>query len=163
MKKIVIGIIIVLIVTTSLLIYSSQKEPAVELSIEEPIEPQNSLCKGTARCYEEQVTKIVDGDTIYLGVYKIRLSLVDTPERNEKGFSEATEFTANLCPVGLTVIVDQDDLQRIDKYGRILGKVFCGDKILNSELLENNHAGILTQYCSTSEFSSEDWAKKYGC
>jgi len=58
---------------------------------------------------------------------------------------------------------DQDDLQKVDQYGRVLAKVFCGDKVLNSELLYNGHANILTQYCSTSEFSGEAWAKRYGC
>ena len=42
-------------------------------------------------------------------------------------------------------------------------KMICDGKNLNSELLENDHAWILTQYCSTSEFSDEDWAKEFGC
>ena len=61
------------------------------------------------------------------------------------------------------VIVNQDDLQPYDKYGRLLGEVFCGDKLLNSELLYNGLANILTQYCDTSEFAGENWAKEFGC
>jgi len=91
------------------------------------------------------------------------LSLTNTPEKNEDGFSKATEFTKRLCPVGSVITIDQDDKQQYDKYGRILGKVYCGDKSLNSELLYNGHANILTQYCSSSEFSNELWAQKYGC
>ena len=121
------------------------------------------VCMGTRLCLSEKVTRVVDGDTLHLGVYKIRLSLVDTPEINEEGSSEATEFTSKLCPEGSTIIVDQDDLQPTDRYDRILGKVFCGDKVLNSELLENGYAIILKQYCSTSEFADEEWAKKFGC
>jgi micrococcal nuclease len=59
--------------------------------------------------------------------------------------------------------VDQDDLQPYDRYDRLLGKVICNGKILNAELLENNHAWISSQYCSTSEFSGEAWVQKYGC
>jgi len=138
-------------------------------SIANLIEPKNTFtdaptnCKGTAACLFDEVTRIVDGDTIYTDTLKIRLSLTNTPEKNQVGFSEAAQFTEMLCPVGSRILIDQDDLQRVDDYGRVLAKVFCGDKVLNSELLYNGYANILTQYCSTSEFSGEDWAKKHGC
>jgi micrococcal nuclease len=127
------------------------------------VSQNNSSCLGDGLCISARVDKIVDGDTIYIEGYKIRLSLANTPERNEKGFLEATEFTKKLCPVGSTVVVDQDDRQPYDDYDRLLGKVHCGDKVLNSELLYNGYANILTQYCSTSEFSGETWAQRYGC
>jgi len=120
-------------------------------------------CSGGAGCYTDFVTRIVDGDTIYTKTLKIRLALTNTPEINQIGYSEATQFTEKLCPVGSMILVDQDDLQRVDNYDRILAKVFCGNKVLNSELLYNGHASILTQYCSLSEFSGENWAKNYGC
>ena len=125
------------------------------------IKPQ--ICKGTAICTTETVTKIIDGDTLYTKSFKIRISLTNTPELNQKGFSEATQFTSNLCPEGSIITIDQDDLQPYDKYGRLLAKIFCGDKVLNSELLYNNLADISTEFCSTSEFSSEIWAQQYGC
>jgi micrococcal nuclease len=114
-------------------------------------------------CINDKVTKIIDGDTIQVGTYKIRLALTNTPEKNQPGFKEATEFTKSLCPINSLAIVDQDDKQPYDKYKRMVGKVFCGNKVLNSELLYSNHANILTTYCKTSEFSSEPWAKKFGC
>ncbi len=109
------------------------------------------------------VTKIVDGDTIYTDLYKIRLSLINTPERGQTGFSEATAFTANLCPLGSVILINQDNLQPYDKYGRMVAKVSCADKVLNSELLDNKHANILKNYCSKSEFSAESWARNFGC
>lgn len=120
-------------------------------------------CSGSAKCELETVTRIVDGDTIYTTSYKIRLSLTNTPERDESGFSSATEFTSRMCPVGSTILIDQDDKQNYDKYGRLLANVYCGEKSLNSALLYNDHANILTQYCSTSEFSSKRWAQDFGC
>ena len=125
--------------------------------------PQFYDCAGSAGCFTEYVTRIVDGDTIYSDTLKIRLSLTNTPEINQLGYSQATQFTEKLCPVGSSILVDQDDLQPVDKYGRVLAKVYCGDRILNSELLYNGYADILTQYCSTSEFSGEAWAQEYGC
>ncbi len=127
-----------------------------------PSKPLQQICSDD-NCITEKITKIVDGDTIYTENYKIRLSLTNTPEKDESGFSEATSFTASLCPVGSMVMVNQDDLQPYDKYGRLLGEVFCGDKLLNSELLYNGLANILTKYCDTSEFAGEDWAKEFGC
>jgi micrococcal nuclease len=60
-------------------------------------------------------------------------------------------------------VIGKMTLQPFDSYGRLQGKVICSEKNLNSELLENDHAWILTQYCSTTEFSDEVWAKKFGC
>ena len=124
---------------------------------------QATPCKGSAECLVSKVTKIIDGDTLQISKYTIRLSLTNTPEKNQKGYSEAAAFTKKLCPVGSTITVDQDDGQKFDEYKRLLGKVYCGGKVLNSELLYNNHANILTKYCKKSEFASEDWARKYGC
>lgn len=120
-------------------------------------------CKGTKLCIVDKVKKVVDGDTIYVKNHKIRLSLTDTPERTEKGFKDALLFTKRLCPIGSTVTVDQDDKQPLDKYKRIVGKVICSGKVLNAELLYAKHANISKLFCSKSEFSSESWAKKYGC
>lgn len=120
-------------------------------------------CIGTKLCIKDKVKRVVDGDTIYTKDYKIRLSLTNTPERTEKGFKEALLFTKKMCPVGSSITIDQDDKQPFDKYKRLVGKVTCSGKVLNSELLENCHANILTQYCKKSEFATESWAKKFGC
>lgn len=123
----------------------------------------SSKCTGVKLCITDKVIKIIDGDTISIKKQIIRLSLVNSPEKNQTGFAEAKSFTSTLCPVGSTITIDQDDKQPYDKYKRMVGKVFCGNKVLNSELVYNNHAIILKKYCSTSEFSSEVWAKKFGC
>ena len=125
---------------------------------------QVNQCTGTALCITEKVKHIIDGDTIQLdNGNRIRMSLTNTPEIYQNGYNEATQFTASLCPIGSIVSVDQDDMQPYDKFNRLVGKVVCGDKILNAELLYNSHANILTQYCTTSEFANEQWAIKYGC
>lgn len=120
-------------------------------------------CSGIGLCITDKVMKIVDGDTIYIKNYKVRLSLTNTPEKDESGFNEAKSFTAKLCPLRSIITIDQDDKQPYDAYKRLVGKVTCSGKILNSELLENGHASILTQYCKKSEFAGESWAKKFGC
>jgi len=120
-------------------------------------------CLGKEECLALNVSQIIDGDTIYADSYKIRLSLVNTPEKGELGFTQSTSFTAMSCPVGSRIIVDQDDGQPFDNYDRMVGKVYCETGIINEMLLRNGHAEILPQYCFRSEFTEESWAQEYGC
>ena len=69
-------------------------------------------CKGSADCFRGIVTEIVDGDTLDVNNVRIRLSMVNTPERGEPGYNEATELTESVCPVGGTALVDEDDGQK---------------------------------------------------
>lgn len=124
---------------------------------------QAPACKGSARCWEGKVTKIVDGDTLEVDSVRIRLALVDTPEWDQPRGSEASQFTARLCPVGSKALVDQDDKQLVDVYGRLLAVVWCSGKNLNRELLYAGIGHIDAYFCTRSEFETEDWAKKYGC
>lgn len=143
-----------------------EKQESVPSDIkQQDFAPQDAArCQGDALCLTEKITRVIDGDTIYLeNGYKIRLSLTNTPERHEIGFYDASKFTAQMCPVGSIAMVDQDDLQPYDVYDRLLGKVICGGAVLNSELLYAGHANILSRYCNTSEFANEDWAQEFGC
>ena len=119
-------------------------------------------CKETFRVIVERV---IDGDTLVVkGCSEhIRLSLVNTPEINEKGYSEAKSFTMKLCEVGSIATIDQDSKQPYDKYGRMVALVYCQNKKLNAELIYNKLAKIDTRFCSTSEFVNEVWSKDYGC
>lgn len=123
----------------------------------------SSLCTGNTMCLVGVVRSVTDGDTIIVDTYKIRMSLTNTPEKGEPNYSEATRFTKSLCNNGSIAIVDQDDKQPFDRYKRLVGKVYCSDKNVNSELLENGLAKISKKYCKTSEFATESWATKFGC
>ncbi|MGI0019816.1 MAG: thermonuclease family protein [Nitrososphaera sp.] len=120
-------------------------------------------CSGAASCLAGKVTRMVDGDTLYVDNNSIRLSLVNTPERGEPGYSQAKAFTASLCPVGSNALVDEDDGQTAGSYGRMVAKVSCGEKVLNEELLEQGHAVMYESFCGKSEFAAEPWALKFGC
>ncbi|MGE5822190.1 MAG: thermonuclease family protein, partial [Nitrososphaerota archaeon] len=43
------------------------------------------------------VTKVVDGDTLDINGTRIRLALVDTPERGQPGFDQAKAFVESMC------------------------------------------------------------------
>ncbi|MBI2579057.1 MAG: thermonuclease family protein [Candidatus Aenigmarchaeota archaeon] len=124
--------------------------------------PAFAECTGRAQCFSEQVTRVIDGDTIAAGETRIRLVLVDTPEKNEKGYEEATEFTKSLC-LNKNAIIDQDDLQYYDDYGRMLAVVYCNGTNVNDAILEGKYGVLYKIFCDESEFGSADWAKKAGC
>ena len=113
--------------------------------------------------YDGQITRVIDGDTLIIDQTTIRLSLVNSPERDERGYQEAKDFASNVSPVGANVEFYEDSWQPVDKYGRSVGLVYCNDMMLNELLLTNGHAEISTYYCDRSEFGSEGWARAYGC
>src|SRR5438094_10543742 len=117
-------------------------------------------CRGTAACFTDAVTHIVDGDTLDVGSTRIRLTLVNTPEVGQPGYAEAKQFTAQLCLVGSQALVDEDDGQTGGSYGRMVAVVYCGGTNLNAELLRSGLAVLVTYYCGVSEFAEESWT---GC
>jgi len=76
---------------------------------------------------------VIDGDTIHLSNgEKIRYIGIDTPERGEPYFEEATRTNRQL-------LEDRDlrferDVTNEDRYGRLLRYVFAGDIFVNAEL-----------------------------
>jgi len=114
-------------------------------------------------CANDTVTSVVDGDTIETQKYgRIRLALVNTPEKGEDGYEEAKEFIAEYC-LNMSVLIDQDDGQPVDQFGRKVAVVYCDWLNINEELYYSGYAEILTDYCSQSEFANEQWAIDGGC
>ena len=120
----------------------------------------NPQCKGTAACFTDTVTYIVDGDTLDVGSTRIRLALVNSPEVGQPGYAEAKGFTSQTCPVGSSALVDEDDGQTGGSFGRMIAVVYCGSVNLNAALLGSGNAVLVTFYCSVSEFADEPWT---GC
>jgi endonuclease YncB( thermonuclease family) len=91
------------------------------------------------------VTKIIDGDTIHCEpVGRIRLIGMDTPERGQKPFGPmATAAIKALAPVGSAVEIEFD-VDRTDRYGRILGYVWAKKELVNWRLVRDGYAMIAT-------------------
>jgi endonuclease YncB( thermonuclease family) len=103
------------------------------------------------------ITKVVDGDTLDINGTRIRLALVDTPERGQPGFYEAKRFVESLC-LGKKGELDVDNGQRRgDRYGREIGVVYCDGFSVNEKLMNAKLARILTEFCDISEFANENW------
>ena len=159
-KKSLVVILSIIIAGIALSIYASLiSEPSTEPSIIE----ETPSCSGNAGCFSGTVTRVIDGDTIDVALKSVRLALTSTPELSGLGGNKAKQFTASICPVGSTALVDEDDGQTGGSFGRILAVVYCDGVNLNSALLESGLAYINTEYCSKSEFANENWARSYGC
>ena len=113
------------------------------------------------KCYSTTISKVIDGDTIKDSDDKsIRFSLASAPELSEPGGIEAKEYTESVCPVGSSILIDEDDLQLSGSYDRTIAKITCKGINLNQSLLVSNHGTINTIYCNNSEFSEESWASE---
>ena len=101
-----------------------------------------------------KVIEVIDGDTIKLSNGKLlRYIGIDTPEvRIKKGSQfiydpqpfarEATQFNKKL--VEGKFIKVEFDLQKTDRYGRLLGYCFIKDTFINAELIKNGYAVLYT-------------------
>ncbi len=93
------------------------------------------------------VTQIIDGDTIDVEIngetYRVRYIGMDTPERGEPLFQEASEANARLV-AGQTVIMVKD-VSETDRYGRLLRYVYLEDgTFVNGELVRLGYAQAST-------------------
>ena len=131
------------------------------IQLEDKAKPE--ICKGNAACFIGKVTEVTDGDTIKVEGAAIRLALTSTPELHESGGINAREYTLGICPVGSITTVDEDDGQKEGSYGRTVAAVYCGNKLLNAAILDPKLGVISKEFCGTSEFGTEDWAKRNGC
>jgi len=103
-----------------------------------------------------QLTRVIDGDTIEVsGIGRIRLVGVDTPERGDLGFDEATDFVRTET-FGKKVKVDVDDRKPRDMYGRVLAVVYVDSLNINAELLRLGLADVM--YIPPSEFNPYMWS-----
>ncbi|EPA04997.1 nuclease-like protein [Candidatus Nitrosarchaeum limnium BG20] len=140
--------------------FTSQTQEESTVTIIQPSLPE---CTGNARCIKGLVTDVIDGDTIKVDGQSIRFALSSAPELNESDGKIAKDFINGICPVGSSVTVNEDDGQTKGSYDRILGVIYCNGENLNEQLLESGYGSMSTEFCSVSEFSNSEWAKKYGC
>lgn len=97
--------------------------------------------------YAVTVHRVVDGDTIDLevdvGFYlttviRVRLLGVDTPERGQAGWADATAFTTRwLAARGGRL---RATTVKTDSFGRWLADIYAGTEHLGPALLDAGHA-----------------------
>ncbi len=89
------------------------------------------------------VVRVLDGDTIELANgEKLRYIGIDTPEKSDPYYEEAKEFNRKLVE-GRRIRIEFD-VQKRDKYDRLLGYVYVSDTFVNAELLKEGLAVLYT-------------------
>lgn len=99
-----------------------------------------------------EVLRVVDGDTIIVEIdgqrERVRYIGIDTPEMNDSRevvLEKARDATdANEALVAGKTVRLEFDVQRRDKYGRLLAYVWVGDTLVNEELVRRGYAELLT-------------------
>ncbi|MBU1062231.1 MAG: thermonuclease family protein [Candidatus Omnitrophica bacterium] len=103
---------------------------------------------------ELYVVKVIDGDTIELSTgEKVRYIGIDTPELRKRGESgwvyspapyaeEAKDFNRKL--VEGRIVRLEFDVQKRDRYNRLLAYVYIGDEMVNLEMVSQGYAMIYT-------------------
>lgn len=103
--------------------------------------PETPRTTGAAR-----VIDIVDGDTIKVTIdgreYTIRYIGMDTPERGDPFYEEATRANTDLV-AGQDLWLEKD-VSETDRYGRLLRYVYVGDLMVNAELVRRGYARVAT-------------------
>ena len=85
------------------------------------------------------VRQVIDGDTVGMADgARVRYIGIDTPERGEPFFDEATEVNRRLVEgKRVRLLKDQSDK---DRFGRLLRYVLAGDILVNAELVREGLA-----------------------
>ena len=90
------------------------------------------------------VTRVVDGDTIDVLIdgknVRIRYLQMNTPERDEPCFREATQANRDLVE-GKTVRL-APDVELVDPFDRLLRYIYVGDILVNRVLVERGFAEV---------------------
>lgn len=103
------------------------------------------------KIFTGKVVSVVDGDTIGVLVkrgtlsatYDVRLLHIDAPEKGQD-FSKAAKKALSDMTFGKTVKVFYE---KLDRYGRILGEVYVGDRLINKEMVRKGMAWVYRKYC----------------
>ena len=95
-----------------------------------------------------RVIAVSDGDTITVldemdqGKFKIRLDKIDAPEKKQPYGNKAKQFLSSLVS-GRQVSVR---FREIDRYGRMIGIIFCGGTEINLEMVRKGFAWHYARY-----------------
>jgi endonuclease YncB( thermonuclease family) len=101
------------------------------------------------------VLRAIDGDTIVLRLEgakierkeTVRLLNINTPEKNEPGFVEATEALKGLVRGGYVELeFEKPDAEKRDGFGRLLAYVIAEGVNVNVELVRQGWSKLYTKY-----------------
>lgn len=117
----------------------------------------------TFSTYAKDNVKVIDGDTIHIGVNKYRFSGIDTPEMKQVCKQEDKSI---LCGVlardALIQKINNQPVtckqETIDRYKRIVAECFVKNESLSKYLVRNGYAFAYRRY-STKFVEDEEYAR----
>ena len=93
-----------------------------------------------------QVVGITDGDTLAVmqdgRAVKVRLVEIDAPESRQDFGQRSKQSLSELCFGQVATVREQGE----DRYGRVLGRVFCGGADANAEQVRRGMAWWYVRY-----------------
>tara|TARA_Y100000310_G_scaffold342902_1_gene448156 strand:- start:1604 stop:2065 length:462 start_codon:yes stop_codon:yes gene_type:complete len=100
-----------------------------------------------------KVVRVIDGDTILINTNeKIRLSGIDTPEKDECHFQESKSRLEGLI-LNKEIFLERDYSNK-GRYGRLLRYVHLGDLEINSLMVSEGQARVHDKYAyDTKKYS----------
>ena len=111
-----------------------------------------------------QVLKVADGDTITIitdaqQTRKIRLSEIDTPERDQPWGQQASRALSK--KVANKSIVAK--VSGVDRYDRVIAEIFVGERNINHEMVSEGHAWTYRRHLKNDHLLElEQMAKENG-
>lgn len=132
----------------------------IDVSRETRTPPSWTTTRDYAYAYPAEILRWVDGDTVDMRAWKtldfgfhqkvtgeytgrFRLTIVDTPERGEHGWAEATDYCKEMLPPG--TVVQIRTYRDPDVFGRYLADIQIpgmGTTSISSLLLQNGLAEV---------------------
>jgi micrococcal nuclease len=117
------------------------------------------LSEGRPNPTDATVASVYDGDTLALtSGYRVRLLQIDTPELGSGECYSRAARTAllNLAPVGSRITLEADgQLDKVDRYGRLLRYVHRGPLNVNVELVARGDAAPYFYDGARGKYASE--------
>lgn len=107
------------------------------------------------------LVRVIDGDTIATDVGKVRIIGIDTPERDECGYEEASALLADLMVPGDEITLFLPPGQNAeDRYGRLLRHVFT-DEGVDVALRQLQEGLAIARYDSTDGYPEHPYEREY--
>ena len=111
--------------------------------------------------FAAEVERVVDGDTLILRVaevtYRARLHGVDAPETRQPWGPESTQTLRDLVVGSGPITVEVPD---IDRYGRLIVKLYADGVYLNRKLVARGAAWHYTRYDDSDELAEAEQAAR---
>jgi len=118
-----------------------------------------------------QVEKVIDGDTVYGSLngktYKLRLTEIDAPERNQPFGRQSKVFLRDLLKDGEF----NADISGQDQYGRYLARLYDNGLDINRKMVSEGMAWVYDDYVTDKTFYQNQreaqeqkkglWSKRY--